>query len=353
MSQLLFRTPIERIKIGKRFRNNTDEDIRELASSMHEIGLLHPIVVTSDYVLVAGLRRLVAAKKLGWAEIDARVVKSCDEAINALQAERDENTCRVPFAPSEMHALARAIEEIERPKAANRKAATQAKPGNDLAAKDKTKTDGNGGAESAPPKKQGENGKSREKVAEAVGVGRTKLKQIKEVVEAAEADPANADLVEEMDATGKVDPVHRKLKERQQTHTMDAAGLVVPQERLEVWRTAERMRRAVLDLQQVANAANEIATSPGGEWLRTDCTAKKTGDKFRHVMPDLQKAMSSLKSNAPHATWCVYCESLTPGKIDPKCNGCKGLGYVTECVWDAAPSDYREDVIARHGADNQ
>lgn len=354
MSQLLFKTPIERISIGKRFRKNSSEGLAELAASMHEIGLLHPVVITSDYRLVAGLRRLLAAKQLGWESIDARVVESCDDAVKALKAEQDENTCRVPFTPSEAVAIGRAIEEIERPKAAknSRRNLKQECDAHRVSKLD-TRENPEKNTQSCENQSNGKPDRTDEKAASVAGIGKDTYRKAKAVVEAAESDPSNADLVEEMDATGKVDPVHRKLKERQAASVVvDAAGLVVPAERLDVWRTAERMRRAVLDLQQVANAANEIATSPGGEWLRTDCTAKKSGDKFRHVMPDLQKAMQSLKANAPHATWCVYCESLTPGKIDKKCNACKGLGYVTECVWDAAPSDYRDDVVSRHGGES-
>jgi ParB family chromosome partitioning protein len=44
-------------------------DIDALAASMKELGLLHPIVVRPDGVLVAGERRLRAAKLLGWETI--------------------------------------------------------------------------------------------------------------------------------------------------------------------------------------------------------------------------------------------------------------------------------------------
>ena len=51
--------------------------LRELADSLGSAGLLHPIVVRpGDYgrmELVAGARRLAAARRLGWTEIDAHV----------------------------------------------------------------------------------------------------------------------------------------------------------------------------------------------------------------------------------------------------------------------------------------
>lgn len=67
-------------------------DFEQLAKSIAEVGLLQPIVVTRDMVLVAGLHRLRACESLGWKEIDAMV---CDlEGLRAELAEIDENLCR-------------------------------------------------------------------------------------------------------------------------------------------------------------------------------------------------------------------------------------------------------------------
>ena len=59
---------ISNIKIGNRFREDPG-DVSSLAESMSDIGLLHAIGVTLDDWLVYGLRRITAAKKLGWEKI--------------------------------------------------------------------------------------------------------------------------------------------------------------------------------------------------------------------------------------------------------------------------------------------
>lgn len=54
-----------------------DTDLAELADSIREHGLVQPIVVRSRgdrYQLIAGQRRLAAARKLGWARVPARVL---------------------------------------------------------------------------------------------------------------------------------------------------------------------------------------------------------------------------------------------------------------------------------------
>jgi hypothetical protein len=57
-------------------------------------------------------------------------------------------------------------------------------------------------------------GKTRDKVGAFAGVLSRTVEKIKDVVEAAEADPDRfGPLVEEMDRTGKVTGAHRKLKQ--------------------------------------------------------------------------------------------------------------------------------------------
>ena len=54
-----------------------DSDLAELTASLDEHGLVQPIVVRprgDRYQLIAGQRRLAAAKKLGWANVAARVL---------------------------------------------------------------------------------------------------------------------------------------------------------------------------------------------------------------------------------------------------------------------------------------
>lgn len=96
---------IDQIKINGRARTDTG-DIESLARSMRKLGQLQPIGVDAGGVLVFGGRRLMAARSLGWAEIEARVI-DCD----ALQAEHDENEIRKQFTVTERLAIAQRIAE--------------------------------------------------------------------------------------------------------------------------------------------------------------------------------------------------------------------------------------------------
>lgn len=62
----------------------------------------------------------MTARRLGWNTIDITLATSITEAGVMLAAERDENTCRKAFTPTEEHAVYEAVLALEKPKAAER-----------------------------------------------------------------------------------------------------------------------------------------------------------------------------------------------------------------------------------------
>ena len=64
---------VNAIVVGTRHRKDMG-DIASLAASMAELGLLQPIVIRPDGRLIAGERRLRAAKLLGWTAFPVTVV---------------------------------------------------------------------------------------------------------------------------------------------------------------------------------------------------------------------------------------------------------------------------------------
>lgn len=100
-------TEIAIIKIGERHRKDLG-DINGLAESIREMGMLQPIGITEDKVLVFGERRLVACRDiLGWEEIPARIVN----VSSIVAGEYAENEVRKNFTPSERHAIGKALAE--------------------------------------------------------------------------------------------------------------------------------------------------------------------------------------------------------------------------------------------------
>jgi N6-adenosine-specific RNA methylase IME4 len=183
------------IVIPARIRKNLG-DVAALAASIEAVGLLHPVVVDEKGNLIAGARRIAAFKLLGRDNILAHVVKNLIEARLVLQAEGDENTCRLDFAPSEAVAYKRAMEPVVKAEAKER----QKEHGKTAPGKKNTC------AKTAQVKP-----KSRDIVAAATGKGRTTVSQAEKVVQAAEADPSLLPVVERMDKTGNVSAAVREV----------------------------------------------------------------------------------------------------------------------------------------------
>ncbi len=107
---------IKDIKVGWRNRHYDLAKTKELAESIKEIGLLHPIIIDADNNLIAGLHRLEAAKLLGWKEIPCSVVKLSEEDTEL--AEIDENLIRAELTELEKADLlcrAKEIYELRHP----------------------------------------------------------------------------------------------------------------------------------------------------------------------------------------------------------------------------------------------
>ena len=93
-----------------RLRDLDPAQVKALAESIEEVGLLNPITVypreivrngqpVEGYGLVAGAHRLEACKSLGWQEVPAVVVDLDDN--DRIIAECDENLCGSRLTPAE------------------------------------------------------------------------------------------------------------------------------------------------------------------------------------------------------------------------------------------------------------
>ena len=95
---------VEKVIVKDRKRQADESKVAELAESIKELGLLNPITVNKaadGYVLIAGLHRLTAYKKLGIDRIPAKITDL--DNIHSELAEIDENLVR-----AELHYLDRA-----------------------------------------------------------------------------------------------------------------------------------------------------------------------------------------------------------------------------------------------------
>jgi N6-adenosine-specific RNA methylase IME4 len=174
---------IEAIRVGERHRRDLG-DIAVLAESIRAVGLLHPPVVRSDGVLVAGERRLAACRLLGWTEVPVHII----DLEQIVRGEFAENAHRKDFLPSEIASIMRELEPVEKAAAAERMTLGKVSTGS-------------------------EPGRARDKVAAFAGISGRTLDKIKAVTEAAEAEPERfGKLKEDMDRTGRVTGPHKRLQ---------------------------------------------------------------------------------------------------------------------------------------------
>ena len=102
--------PIHEITVNPGRREILPGDVKELADSILEVGLINPIMVDQTYTLIAGLHRLEAMKLLGRTEIECTV--SDLSGMQATLAEIDENFVRKDLSDDEFRELLLRRKEI-------------------------------------------------------------------------------------------------------------------------------------------------------------------------------------------------------------------------------------------------
>jgi ParB family transcriptional regulator, chromosome partitioning protein len=107
------KVPIKSIIVNKRIRKDLG-DIEALAESFKCYGQITPIIINSKIVLIAGGRRIEAAKLLGWQTINAEIIDRTGE-LEQLELELEENKYRKDFNDAEIAEAAQKIYKLKHP----------------------------------------------------------------------------------------------------------------------------------------------------------------------------------------------------------------------------------------------
>jgi N6-adenosine-specific RNA methylase IME4/ParB-like chromosome segregation protein Spo0J len=249
---------IDQIQVGFRYRRDLG-DLAALAESIAEVGLLHPVVVTGEGRLIAGQRRLEACRLLGWRDVPVTVV----DLLQAARGEAHENFVRKDLLPSEIVALKRAIEPLERREARDRQGSR---------------------ADLCHPATVAEcqrvcAGEARDRIARYLGVGRTTIERAEAIVEAAEEEPEEfGHLVDQMDRSGKVAGAFRRLEVLRQVRQLETSAPTLPTGPFQVivadppWRyeSGGSLPYPTMELEDIkALAVRDIADDDAILWLWT------------------------------------------------------------------------------------
>ena len=104
---------ISYIKIKRRVRKDLG-DLEDLKDSLRVYGLLNPITINSKYELIAGERRIQAAKQLGWTSINANILDNLSD-VDQLEMEIEENNQRKPFTDEELMEGYKRLQRLKNP----------------------------------------------------------------------------------------------------------------------------------------------------------------------------------------------------------------------------------------------
>jgi ParB family chromosome partitioning protein len=129
---------IDSIRIGSRHRTDLG-DIDALATSIEQHGLLQPITVTPDGILVCGARRLAALRQLGVRKLNVWVRSGISDRLAQLLAEQEDNALHKTLSPTEAATLYREVklllaEDARRRQEVSRFGSEQQNPRSDGAA---------------------------------------------------------------------------------------------------------------------------------------------------------------------------------------------------------------------------
>lgn len=205
---------IDSIVVGIRHRKDPG-DINALMRSIDEVGLLQPVTITPDGVLVCGWRRLEAARRLGLRTLNVWVRSGISDELSHVLAQQAENELRKPLNTLEAARLYREVKLLKEEDAARRQQASRfgAAPGNDGPAGEET-----GAGHCPAPRGSGD---SRNEAAQFVTANQSyhrleKVGWLEDVRDDAARRPSvrklAAEALNHIEQGGPVDPPYKRVR---------------------------------------------------------------------------------------------------------------------------------------------
>ena len=209
---------VDSIWAGRRHREDYG-DLDALVESIARDGLLQPITITPDGMLICGARRLAAIRRLGWKTVNVWVRSGISTTLGQLLAEQDDNLLHKPLTRTEEATLYAELKALMVEDAAGRQEASR------FTSKQENPRS-HGAATVAAPQK----GETRQQAALMV-TGRnayTSLERINELQNLA-ADPAQPDDVQQraqeeldrIDAGGSITGARHRIRAAQALAELD------------------------------------------------------------------------------------------------------------------------------------
>lgn len=220
---------LDTITVGIRHRKDLG-DIDELADSIKKIGMLQPITITPDGILVCGYRRLEALRRLGLRTVKVWIRSGISDRLTQLLAQQDENTLHKPLTQLEQADLYAELKDLYAEETSRRQEASRFGAGGDEPA---TASSGeeNGCGDSPEPSA---NARTARYQAAKMVTGKGSYQRLDHVrfLQLVAADPFQPYTVRELaageldsiEAGGPVEPAYRKVQAAIELAAQPAAG---------------------------------------------------------------------------------------------------------------------------------
>lgn len=266
---------LDSIRVGRRHRGELG-DLDALVASIRRQGVLQPVTITPDGVLVCGLRRLAAMRRLGWKTANVWVRSGITDRLGQLLAEQDDNTLHKPLSQTEQAALYRELKALLAEDAARRQEASR------FAAGEENPRSHGAATVAAPSTSVSSAGETRAQAARMV-TGRDSHTTLERVstLQALAADPTQPATVREraaaeleaVDAGGSITAAHQRTRVELSLAELDRLA-TDPTQPASVQERARREAAAIRDTERQAKA-DEL------EHLAAAALARVGGDKKR------------------------------------------------------------------------
>ena len=235
---------IDEIIVKDRIRKDTG-GMMELINDIKANGLINPVTINTDHVLLAGYRRLTACKALGMEDIPVHMVSTESEEQD-LKIEISENENRKEFTMTERLDYARRLQRIESIKADQRQ-----KDGKDLS-------------------QNSDKGRTDEIVSKQTGIGsRDTLRKAQEIAE--NKDKFDPEEFKDWD-DGKLstNKLYTQLKQQKSALSKENQMLKEDHQRLEQQNSKLKHELESQSVKKVVQTVEKLVTPDDYEFLKKD-----------------------------------------------------------------------------------
>lgn len=235
---------IDEIIVKDRIRKDTG-GMMELINDIKANGLINPVTINTDHVLLAGYRRLTACKALGMEDIPVHMVSTESEEQD-LKVEISENEIRKEFTMTERLDYARRLQRIESIKAEERMKAGKQDPVQNSA-----------------------QGKTRDKVAEQVNMSHDTLRKAQVIAE--NKDKFDPEEFKDWD-DGKLstNKLYTQLKQQKSALSKENQMLKEDHQRLEQQNLKLKHELESQPVKKVVQTVEKLVTPDDYEFLKKD-----------------------------------------------------------------------------------